>query len=365
MKATQAIRYVLVASFLLTIFIANKLWFGDSRMIPTIGMWQNAIQLSNLVQNICSTSLVLGLLLSLSNKLYRYGTILSVLAFSVLVIDDINRLQTYYYQYLAMLVCLSVLKKEGEINQASALYLIMVGIYFHSGLTKLNTNFIHYVFPNMLYAFHYVSLESWQNSSWQFIAYSIPLGEMILAILILLPKTRKISLYAALVLHLGILFSIGPWGLDWNPIVWIWNLSMMALNWRLYNTLQDHNIIYKNIVSLTVILLFILMPFFNRLGLWDNALSFSLYSGTSPNRQLHVSQFKPAQEIPLFYTEQDSFIDLNAWVLQDLNTAIYPEDWVFDKVAEQMCEQVSCDTIIPFRVYKQSISYVNYDLNRK
>ena len=365
MKGTQAVRYVLVASFLLTILIANKLWFGDSRIIPTIGMWQDAIQLSTLMQNICSTSLVLGLLLSLSNKLTRYGIILSVLAFSILVIDDINRLQTYYYQYLAMLVCLSVLKKEGEINQASALYLIMVGIYFHSGLSKLNTNFIHYVFPNMLYAFHYVSLESWQNSSWQFIAYSIPLGEMILAILILLAKTRKIGVYAALVLHLGILFSIGPWGLDWNPIVWIWNLSMMALNWSLYNTLQDRNISYKNIVSLAVIVLFILMPFFNRLGLWDNALSFSLYSGTSPNRQLHVSQFKPSQDIPLFYTKKDTFIDLNAWALHDLNTAIYAEDRVFDEVAEQICEQVSCDTIIPFQVYKQSISYVDYDLNRK
>lgn len=139
----------------------------------------------------------------------------------------------------------------------------------------------------------------------------------------------------------------------------------MALNWRLYNTLQDHNISYKNIVSLAVILLFILMPFFNRLGLWDNALSFSLYSGTSPNRQLHVSQFKPSQDIPLFCIEQDSFIDLNVWALKDLNTAVYPENWVFDKVAEQMCEQVSCDTIVPFRVYKQSISYVDYDLNRK
>ena len=365
MKATQAIHYVLVASFLFTILIANKLWFGDSRIIPTIGMWQDTIQLSTFMQNICSTSLVLGLLLSLSNKLYRYGIILSVLTFSVLVIDDINRLQTYYYQYLAMLVCLSVLRKQGEVNQASALYLIVVGIYFHSGLSKLNTNFIHYVFPNMLYAFHYVSLESWQNSPWQFIAYSIPLGEIILAILILLAKTRKIGLYAALVLHLGILFSIGPWGLDWNPIVWIWNISMMALNWSLYNTLQDRNIRYKNIVSLAVIVLFILMPFFNRLGLWDNALSFSLYSGTSPNRQLHVSQFKPAQDIPLFYTEKDTFIDLNAWALQDLNTAIYAEDWVFNEVAEQMCEQVYCDTIIPFQVYKQSISYVDYDLNRK
>ena len=365
MKGAQAIRYVLVVSFLFTILIANKLWFGDSRIIPTIGMWQDTIQLSTLMQNICSSSLVLGLLLSLSNKLCRYGIILSVLAFSILVIDDINRLQTYYYQYLAMLVCLSVLRKQGEENQASALYLILVGIYFHSGLTKLNTNFIHYVFPNMLYAFHYVSLESWQNSPWQFIAYSIPLGEMILAILILLPKTRKIGLYAALVLHLGILFSIGPWGLDWNPIVWIWNISMIALNWSLFSTLRDSYLSYKNILSLTVLVFFILMPFFNRLGLWDNSLSFSLYSGTSPNRQLHVSQFKPSQDIPLFYTEKDTFIDLNAWALQDICTAIYAENWVFDEVAKQMCEQLSCDTIIPFRVYKQSISYVDYDLNRK
>lgn len=358
MKNMRHIRYILAGSFLITMLFASKLWFGDSRLIPTVGVWPEFVQLNTLIQNALSVMLIAGLVLSIFQRTSLVGTLLALGAFVFLVLDDINRLQSYYYQYMAMLVALALLSKQAKNKQASVLYFILIGIYFHSGLTKLNANFIAYVFPNMLYAFHYFSLEEWQATSWQFMAYSIPLGEMILALLLLIPKTRKIGLYTALVLHLGILYSIGPWGLDWNPIVWVWNFSMMALNVGLYRVLPDSNLSYKNIVAIAAMILFILLPFFNRFGLWNNYLSFSLYSGTTPNRQLHVSQIDLASEIPLFYVENDTFIDLNVWALEDIHTAIYAEDWVFDEVAHTMCQQISCDTIIPFQVYKQSISYV-------
>lgn len=363
MASTNTIlRYTLIASFLVSMFMAFKLWTGINRIIPEVPLLDSAILSNARIQFILIGTLVFSLLLSFSQKLARFIIPISLAAFTLLVLSDVNRLQSYYYQYLAMLLVLALMYKRSSGTQAAVLYVILAGVYFHSGLTKWNDNFVHYVFPNMLYAFSYVSLETWQQFSFKAIAYSIPLGEMIVGLLLLVPRTRKIALYLIVMLHIGILFTIGPLGLNWNPIVWVWNISMIAINILLYFMQLEEPVGYKAIVRIPafglIILLFGILPFLNQIDKWDNYLSFSLYSGTTPNVQLHLENARELNDVPLFYLEQDTFIDLNVWALQDISTAIYAEEWVFEEVAQELCAEINCTEIVSFEVYKESIRYV-------
>ena len=72
-----------------------------------------------------------------------------------------------------------------------------------------------------------------------------------------------------------------------------------------------------------------------------------------------ISTRHQLDDIPLFYIEQDTFIDLNVWALQDIQTAIYAEKWVFDHISKQICEKLDCKQVTHFQVYKESIDYID------
>ena len=357
------LRYVLIISFLACMAMANKLWLGSSRLIPEVALVNADFLASNALQYALVGILVLSLLFSFLNRYYTYCIGIAASCFFLLVLDDITRLQSYYYQFMAMLVLLASMHKKSTSQKILVMYVLMAGIYFHSGLSKWNDNFVHFVFPNMLYAFQYISLETWLEFSLKETAYSIPILEITLAALILIPSTRKAGLITAIVLHLAILYVIGPFGLNWNSIVWIWNIAMIAFNVILY--LQHEKTKGKVVKPFKLIgfwialLLFGLLPLLNLIDKWDNYLSFNLYTGTTPNVQLHIDQASQLENIPLFCIEQDTFIDLNVWALQDIQTAIYAEKWVFDHISKQICEKLDCKQVTHFQVYKESIDYIN------
>ncbi|MCB9257568.1 MAG: hypothetical protein H6579_10585 [Chitinophagales bacterium] len=301
--------------------------------------------------------MILALFLAFKEKYFQSAVLIALLAYLFLVSLDLNRLQAYYYQYWIILLFLVFFRKNENLHLS--LYILLAGIYFHSGLCKLNPNFLDYIFPNMLYAFRYYSVEMWQESSIKFIAYGIPLGEMLLALLLLVPRTRSIALVLSIVLHLGILYSIGPFGLNWNKIVWIWNIGMILLNFLLFQDSKELQFIKaKALLPLLATIFFFILPFFHYFHLWPNVFSFTLYSGKTPNAKIYLSNYDKIDAPILYNAENDSFIDLNVWYLRDLNTAIYPQQFAVEALAEKLCNKLDCEKIEIFEVYTESVNYV-------
>jgi hypothetical protein len=362
MSKESNLKNSIILSFLICMGLAFKLWYGPDRAIPEVPLIDSSIVSSNFYQIALIGILIASLLASLFEKFYRYTIILAVFAFALLILDDINRLQAYYYQLMFMLLLLAFMHKRSQEQKVTVMYLVIVGVYFHTGLVKWNDNFVQFVFPNMLYAYYYVSLETWREFPFQELAYSIPIMEMAVAVLLIIPRSRKIGLISAIILHLGILYSIGPFGLKLGAVIIFWNISMIVFNVILYLESQKTTPSIKNVYSLgsfwLALIFFCLLPFLNRMGKWDNALSFSVYSGTTPNVQMHLNQTDDLLDAPLFYIEQDTFIDLNYWSFKELNSSIYGQEWVFDKISKQLCEDLDCRERVFFEVYKESISYV-------
>lgn len=65
------------------------------------------------------------------------------------------------------------------------------------------------------------------------VAVLIGLGELTLAVLALLPRTRRTAGLLGAIMHLSILTFLSPLGRDWNPSVWAWNAVLAVASLQL------------------------------------------------------------------------------------------------------------------------------------
>ena len=103
--------------------------------------------------------------------------------------------------------------------------MVVASTYLWSGLQKFNVSFATSVFPFIIEPLLPPSARPFAQHG----AVLIPVVEAAIGVGLLLPKFRNVSVLLGLVMHLGILASIGPWGHNWNTVVWPWNFAMMAL----------------------------------------------------------------------------------------------------------------------------------------
>ena len=90
--------------------------------------------------------------------------------------------------------------------------LIIVSIYFWSGVQKINPGFAHETFQWMTNPF--------PGSVPAAIGFIAPLAESAIAIGLLTRTFRNAAVIAALTMHALILVSIGPLGHNHNRVVW-------------------------------------------------------------------------------------------------------------------------------------------------
>jgi hypothetical protein len=235
-------------------------------------------------------------------------------------------------------------KREAALNVCR---LIVASTYFWSGLQKLNASFVDEVFPWLV-----EPLVALLPGSPRELIY--PLGIAVSFIetgigIGLLTRFRNVAVILALGMHIFILFSLGPFGHDWNTVVWPWNVAMMAfvviLFWRAEDFSARHVLVPgTSLFHGLVLLLFGVMPLFSFFGLWDSYLSASLYSGNTKNATIYVSE-AVKNKLPgtirdlALKSEADgtNAVSISDWSFKELNVPPYPEDRVFKNVARHVC----------------------------
>jgi hypothetical protein len=141
----------------------------------------------------------------------------------------------------------------------------------------------------------------------------------------------------AILMHVFILFSIGPWGHDWNSVVWPWNVAMVVftliLFWRapdnpsLLAVLKPEGSAFRGIV----LILFAFMPVLNFFGLWDSYLSASLYSGSPEEGYVYATDGSSQTKTRIVNT-----------AIEETNAPTYPEERGYKRVfADMWCEETS------------------------
>ena len=194
-----------------------------------------------------------------------FGVLLSLLAFAawkpnsrrawmawavslvVLIVLDQHRLQPWAWQLLLMAIWwssasvwrvfnLPTKSKDWQVENLPHVVLT-VSIYFWSAVSKLDAEFFVSHGPTLVEALlGAVRIDAAViplRAKW-WLATTLPLGELMVAVGLCWPRTRRAALIGATGLHVGLLLALGPLGLRHRPGVLLWNVAFIGHDWLLF-----------------------------------------------------------------------------------------------------------------------------------
>jgi hypothetical protein len=166
-------------------------------------------------------------------------------------------------------------------------------------------------------------------------------------IALLFPRTRRTAVVEIAGMHLFLLAMLGPWALDWNAVVWPWNLSMLVvapcLFWRstvgpaaLFK--PGHSWIRRFVLTFVLV-----YPPLSLTGRVDTSPAFDLYSGNSllgsvaMDREtwLRLDSKSKALAEPFGGAYR---LRLGDWAMAETNAPAYPEARVLRRLAQSICD---------------------------
>lgn len=299
--------------------------------------------------------------------------VLSILI--VLFIQDQNRWQPWAYIYFIFLILFSIPGKTINSQNHLLFYfrIIIIGIYLWSGIHKLNASFINETFEAILTEFFWFQDEQFINSL-KSLGYCIPILEIVISIFLYLPKLRNIGFYLVVLSHIFILLYLSPLGIDNNSVVYPWNVAMIVIVFLLFyrttDKLETLKMIKLDLRTVPILFLIYFLPVLNFFGLWDNYLSFSLYSNKTDNYYIVIAENQLDKldkrliqyYLPVEGLKGGQIIDVERWSSKELNVPFYPERRTFRKVAKQFCRLGIKDDQLYFLELNSSLKgeYIRY-----
>lgn len=332
--------------WLIAKIISWKLWLAE-RAVPVVPPF-NFLYVPSIIH------LILFILSLIAIIVLFIFPIKKVLQLSVIIIEilscllDQNRWQPWEYEYIFITLALLINYKNDK-SALSVIAFIFVAVYFYSGLSKINVIFSQGIEHVLTRAgiFH-KSNSHLYNFLIYHIGYASGIIELSLGIGLLFKRTKKISAILLIIMHFFILVTFGPPGLNYDVIIWPWNVVMILILYVLFISQPCISIEYKIIKRRWNILFFILfgiMPIFNFFGYWDYFLSSSLFSLKTPNLFICISKPGSSEELqPFFVINKNKFlcdsnsitINVRTWSFQELKVPVYPELRVYKSIKAQI-----------------------------
>ena len=357
------IRMVVVVGFWSALVIAPKLWLNDEFYGPVsiFGGWPKLIFPLDWLFLLAIGGLLVPVVLS--REPAKWIGIWSVV-FLARALWDRMIWQPYYYQYFFMLVAIGwsgfgwiqsgrrrqrkVANRQEDPRLAlDCCRLILIGIYFWSGISKFNHRFLTSGGQQMLSSLLPTWMFEWVGPhSWVLAAL-----EVVVAIGLLLPRFRSVAAAMAILMHAGILYMLGPTGMSYNEVVWPWNVAMIVLlgllfwRWPVPTAGQIFGV-GRGVRHKMIVVCFLVGPGLSYLGFWPYYVSFKLYSGLSRDAQVFVSD-EMKQRLPVDIQEsfqpvtQGMFewrLRLNHWSEDRLGAFAPPERRIHLHVARRFCK---------------------------
>jgi hypothetical protein len=221
-----------------------------------------------------------GLLLLVSLALAVVRPVAGVLAhvglLTVAIVADQTREQP---QVLSLAVLLAATMQKRGACEIGALHL--VALWLWSGIGKLTSGrFLAHGGAWIVFGPETADTQVDPTAS---IAAGVSVGavEVALALLVLVPRTRRGAAWAGAVLHLAILALLSPLGRDWNPAVWPWNAALAIGSVLLLGQVEGGpRAMLRRCGPATRALaaMFFALPVGFHLGLVDGPLAFQVYA---------------------------------------------------------------------------------------
>lgn len=346
----RLIYIVITLGFLSQIFLSRSLWYSVNRQFFLIPMF-DFVSLN--LGNIGNIILFAGLLLSLVVALFYYRKpilLTIILLLAILMLQDITRIQAWTYQYFLTFVILYINWQKPKENALIALQYILIFTYFWSGIQKLNPHYVEDVHPWLFGAYEW-SKPFAEIGNW---AYVSAIFEALVGVGLVFDKSRKFAVVSGLGMHAFILIMIGPWGEDWNSVVYPWNIIMMALLlllfWRKPTEKQPTPTLLQLPQISTqwlVLILLGILPAFNLFTRFPETISMTMYNGATSEISVFFDEAETPDCIPTIAHENiypfnhGYYLSLDNWGLSELNVPIYDLPSYAEKFGKQFCDCIN------------------------
>lgn len=347
-------RGVICAAVIGGLLFSIRLWFPTSRSFPRAPILFAPSEANILLTEwFLSTILVGSLVLTMLSRSPRIFSVLALMSLTLLVCFDQTRLQPWVYQYFLLLGVLALhdcrKADSADSNHAlSLLQLIVAGLYFWSGLQKMNFTFIYEILPALLVPLQTVL--PWLPSS-ATAGIFIALTETLIGLGLFFPRTRFLFVWLAVMMHGFVLVLLIA--NDYNSVVWIWNFTLMfviiIVFWRSNVYLMRRSLTWrgeswKRNLARSITFASVSLPLLSFGGWWDMYLSGALYSGNTSVAVIRIDG-EIRERLPgeaskqMFFVERtgDQMLPLLEWSMADLNVPVYPELRVFKAVTREVC----------------------------
>lgn len=340
----QLIKFAVLLGLFVSVLLSFNLWAGQ-RWFPKVPFFDGYTGISapydyfNLV--------VLLVLIAFSffspSKLFLY---LLVLFSLYLVIDDQNRIQPWFYNYVLMIVVLLFYKQRvDEPNNYTSVFislqLLVALVYVFSGLQKFNSHFVTDTYSWIISPLQ-SQLSERKMELLMRLGKTVPYIEIALGVGLLIKQTRYITLPLIVIMHIFILLLLGPFGSSYNSVVWPWNITMIILNLLLFAKVErerffDIAFLFKGSAFYIVVTLMFIFPFFSFQNKYDSYLSSSLYSGNTSNCAIVLSD-SAYKKLPYYIqnfvttSNDEKTLNVKRWCMTELNAPCVPEYRIFNYV---------------------------------
>lgn len=329
--------------WLIAKLISWKLWVTDRifPVIPAVDFLAPVTAMVHWILLLSSIGLLISLIVRPGNKTLQYSLLFAELCACLL---DENRWQPWEYLYLFILF-LFMLNKSGKTAAINSSFVIVLAtIYFYSGLHKMQEGFVTYMWDQTILKRMLHLPIPLQSKNWlHYFGYVLPAVECIAGIALLFAATKKVAAILLIVMHIFILVLLGPWGIQYNVIVWPWNVAMIFYLYYLFIKndhysfvkIQWHKVRYK-------LLLFswAALPALNFVGWWDHYLSWNLYSHTLPTMTICLKDSLPGNRLQPYLSKKvnplicdgNAQLNIQNWAMKEMNVPPYPQIRNYQKI---------------------------------
>lgn len=236
------------------------------------------------------------------------------------VMADISCLQPFTLMY-SFVVLAAALPAAGDSQRLQALRLMIIGVYFWAGVSKLNASFFSNVFPWFIKPLWDYDAHSQTAAIFvTFLSLGVPVFELLIGVLLLSPRHSRLASLMALVMLVTVTLCIGPTGWNWDQTVWAWNYFLFFCELCLF--LAPHappaEALRTGWLPHAAALLFFALPALGPWGLWPAGVSFQLYSGNVPEARIELSHDELPDRLPQEIRAvlgSDKSFNVNSWVM--------------------------------------------------
>ncbi|MBL8815066.1 MAG: hypothetical protein JNL58_03470 [Planctomyces sp.] len=356
---------VLCGFELLLTAMTFPVWHGESEVprIPLFGFLQRlpAVADSIVLALFCSAILALAAVLTLRRfeGFIRSTATLTLIMATALILTSMHRLQAWHWLLMQCLLVICVLRNSSD--RRYVLQKIPAIIYLCSALSRFSPEIDQSMTGQVVSALLKSANLRMAAESPELVyrlAWTFAIGELLIGILLLIPRIQKFGAISAMILHTILLTGLGPLGLNHHAGVLTWNLCFLCLLPVLYNLFSpvrlfrrfwslpltapptdtssqeqvippNHHLLRR---GLTVVLF--VFPVSSLFGLADNWPGWQLYSSRPEVWAMFVKQEtipalpKTLQPYVRIARPLDEWcpVRLDRWVLNQTGAPIYPED---------------------------------------